>query len=547
MAQAVINNKDSHIHYMGRVDIKDTASVIAWPGTSLSINFTGGEVSVLLSDERGDNYFDIIVDGKVTRNLHLDAGKKEYLLASGLGAGRHTLTLFKPTEWENGKTWFYHFTLDKGARILAAAPVRRHKIEFFGDSITSGYAVEDSTGQDRGSSPYKDNYVSYAAITARHFDAEYYCTSKSGIGILVSWFPLVMSEMYDRLDATDPGSKWDFSRYTPEILVVNYTKDIRMVNKKHGFLLFVFLVVGAAAIGQPVKIHGRLKVEGTQLLDEHNQPYALRGMSLGWSCFWPRFYTAGVVDWLHKDWNCSVVRAAMGVEPQGGYKDNPTGSRALVESVVDGAIKSGIYVIIDWHSHHINLEEAKTFFGEMSAKYAGYPNIIYEIFNEPAEADWPQVKAYAEAVIKVIREKDTSNIILVGCPKWDQEIQLPAADPIKGYKNLMYTMHFYAGTHKQWLRDRTDAAIRAGLPVFISESAGMEASGDGPIDYAEWQRYVDWINKNNLSWVTWSVSDKAETCSVLRPSAGSDGNWKLSDLKESGIKIRAYLRGYHFE
>jgi len=313
---------------------------------------------------------------------------------------------------------------------------------------------------------------------------------------------------------------------------------------KKTFLSVLLAAVFLTAIGQPVKLHGRLKVEGAQLLDESNHPYTLRGMSIGWSCFWPRFYNADMVDWLYKDWNCSVLRAAMGVEPQGGYLQNPKGSRALMEAVVEGAIRSGIYVIIDWHSHHVNLDAAKIFFGEMASKYGKYPNIIYELFNEPAEANWPQVKAYSEEVIKVIREKDPDNIILVGCPKWDQEIQLPAADPIKGYKNLMYTMHFYAGTHKQWLRDRTDAAIRAGLPVFISESAGMGASGDGPIDYKEWQLYVDWINKNHLSWITWSVSDKNETCSVLNPSANSTGHWKDSDLKESGVKTREYLKAY---
>ncbi len=315
--------------------------------------------------------------------------------------------------------------------------------------------------------------------------------------------------------------------------------------KIKAFILFSYFIgLLIVSVGQPVKLHGRLSVQGTQLVDKDGHPYALRGMSFGWSCFHPRFYTAGTVDWLYRDWNCSVVRAAMGVEPKGGYIDNPTGSKELVEAVVDGAIKSGIYVIIDWHSHHVNLEEAKGFFGEMAAKYGKYPNIIYELFNEPAEADWPQVKAYAEAVIKVIREKDPDNIILVGCPKWDQEIQLPAADPIRGYKNLMYTMHFYAGTHKQWLRDRTDAALKAGLPVFISESAGMGASGDGAIDYPEWQRYIDWINKNNLSWITWSVSDKNETCSVLNPSASPAGKWQEADLKESGRKTREYLRGY---
>jgi len=108
----------------------------------------------------------------------------------------------------------------------------------------------------------------------------------------------------------------------------------------------------------------------------------------------------------------------------------------------------------------------------------------------------------------------------------------------------MYTVHFYAGTHKQWLRDKTDEAIKSGLPIFISECAGMEASGDGPINYEEWQKWIDWMEARGLSWITWSVSDKNETCSVLKPSAASGGNWKESDLKESGIKIREYLRNF---
>ena len=297
-------------------------------------------------------------------------------------------------------------------------------------------------------------------------------------------------------------------------------------------------------IAQPVKMHGRLKVVGTQLTDEHNRPYALHGVSLSWSCWTPRFFNAGTVDWLYKDWNCSVVRAAMAVEPRGGYISAPAASKALVESVVDGAIKSGIYVLIDWHSYHVNLEEAKAFFGEMAAKYAKFPNIIYEIFNETEDATWPEVTAYAEQVIKVIREKDPDNIILVGCPQWDQDVQMPAADPIKGYKNLMYTMHFYAGTHKHWLRDRTDAAIRAGLPVFISESGGMEASGKGPIDYKEWQAYIDWMNQNDLSWISWAVLDANDTESLLNTSASSSGHWKDGDLTVYGIKVREYLKGY---
>ena len=271
----------------------------------------------------------------------------------------------------------------------------------------------------------------------------------------------------------------------------------------------------------------------------------LRGVSYGWHSFWPRFYNEGTVKWLKEDWNANVVRAAMGIEvgnPGMTYKDNPEAAKASIKAVVDGAIKEGIYVIIDWHSHNINLKEAKLFFAEMSLEYNKYPNIIYEVFNEPDEETWPQVKAYSEEIIKVIRKNDAKNVILVGCPHWDQDINLPAQDPIKGFTNLMYTVHFYAATHKQYLRDRTDEAINAGLPVFISESAGMEATGDGPLDLAEWQKWIDWMEARGLSWITWSVSDKDETCSMLQKTAGPHGQWKDSDLKESGIKTRAYLR-----
>ncbi len=293
---------------------------------------------------------------------------------------------------------------------------------------------------------------------------------------------------------------------------------------------------------QPVKKHGKLHVQGTQLTDEHNQPVVLNGVSFGWSCFHPRFYTAGAVNTLVKDWNCNVIRAALGVEPNNGYLKDSARSMALITTVVDAAIKEGVYVIIDWHSHNINLNEARAFFKTIATKYHGYPNIIYEIFNEPDYETWPEVKAYSIDLISTIRAIDPVNIILVGSPRWDQDVNLPAADPIKGYGNLMYTMHFYAGTHKQWLRDKTDAAIASGLPIFVSESAGMEATGDGKIDYEEWNKFINWMEEKKLSWVTWSVSDKNESCSVLNGSASSDGDWQDKDLKESGLKTREFLR-----
>lgn len=298
------------------------------------------------------------------------------------------------------------------------------------------------------------------------------------------------------------------------------------------------------APAQAVKNHGALSVKGTQLVDQKGQPVMLRGMSFGWHNFWPRFYTPQTVSWLAKDWNINVIRAAMGIEPKNGYLEKPDWSKEKIKAVVDGAIKENIYVIIDWHSHNINLPQAKAFFTEMAQTYGKNPHVIYEIFNEPDQETWPEVKAYSEEVISAIRAVDPDNLILVGTPHWDQDVHVAADDPIKGVKNLMYTLHFYAATHKQELRDRGDYALSKGLPLFISESAGMEATGNGPLNEEEWKKWLDWAELRKISWVTWSVSDKDETCSVLLPSASATGQWKDSDLKPSGLKSRALIKSY---
>ncbi len=304
-----------------------------------------------------------------------------------------------------------------------------------------------------------------------------------------------------------------------------------------------FLLAGLSLIqAQPVKQYGNLSVKGTNLTAEDGNPVMLWGVSYGWHNWWPRFYNEESVKWLYEDWGCNVVRAAMGVEPDKGYLQDPKGSQKKIESVIKGAIDNGIYVIIDWHSHGIQLDAAKTFFAEMAQKYGGYPNVIYEIFNEPVNDSWEKIKEYSVDVIKTIRQYDPDNVILVGSPHWDQDIHLVADDPITGFSNIMYTLHFYAATHGQSLMDRGNYALQKGIPLFVSESAGMEASGNGPINYEAWQKWIDWMESNKISWISWSVSDKDETCSMLKPSADSKGGWKESDLKESGIKTRDYYR-----
>ena len=285
-----------------------------------------------------------------------------------------------------------------------------------------------------------------------------------------------------------------------------------------------------------------LTVNGTQLMNTRGDTVVLHGVSYGWHQFWPRFYNASTVAYFTRDWGAQVLRASMGVDLDSAcYMSEPGFGLECVTKVADAAIENRAYVIIDWHSHNLHREEAIAFFTRMATRYKGIPNVIYEIFNEPVEDTWEQVKAYSVDVIQAIRAVEPDAVILVGCPHWDQDIHLAADDPIRGYKNIMYTLHFYAATHGQWLRDRGEYALSKGLPVFVSECAGMEASGDGPLNLEEWQKWLDWMQRRSISWVAWSVSDKDETCSMLYPTASSEGGWKEEDLKEWGALVRDEL------
>ena len=232
--EAVITSIDPDykmIRYSGRINFENKkAPEIYWPGTQIEFMFEGEELKAKLKDENGENYFNIIIDEDSLRYIKLDKKARYYTLAKGLPEGTHTIKLIKRTEWDLGKTWFLGIEITNG-KLLQLPQTDRKIIEFFGNSITAGYAIEDLTGGDSPDSIYTNNYDTYGAITARHFNADYYGTVRSGIGIMISWFPLIMPEMWDRLDPSDPDSKWDFSKIQPDLVVVNlFQNDSWLVN-----------------------------------------------------------------------------------------------------------------------------------------------------------------------------------------------------------------------------------------------------------------------------------------------------------------------------
>ena len=175
-------------------------------------------------------------------------------------------------------------------------------------------------------------------------------------------------------------------------------------------------------------------------------------------------------------------------------------------------------------------------------KYAKYPNVIYEICNEPnGGASWSgNIKPYAEKIIPVIRKNAPNSVIIVGTPTWSQEIDKPLSDPLS-YKNVMYAFHFYAATHAG-LRSNVENCVAQGLPVFVSEFGTCDASGGGANDFNETQKWLSYFDKQGISYCNWSICNKDETCSVLRPGTSANGNWSESDLTENGKWMRNWFR-----
>jgi hypothetical protein len=216
---------DSKIRITGRVASADSVTIY-WPATSVKVKFKGSSLKAYLRDEKGANFFNVVIDGDSVHHIDLDSAKRYYTLAENLSEGEHTVELIKRSEWDKGKTWFFGMQVT-GGELQELPPANKRIIEFFGNSITVGYAIDDTTGGDSPEGLFTNSYYTYAAITARHFNADYYCTGKSGIGIMVSWFDLTMPQLYDRLDPNDSITKWDFRRATPQLVVINLMQNDR--------------------------------------------------------------------------------------------------------------------------------------------------------------------------------------------------------------------------------------------------------------------------------------------------------------------------------
>ncbi|MDE6433469.1 MAG: cellulase family glycosylhydrolase [Lachnospiraceae bacterium] len=293
--------------------------------------------------------------------------------------------------------------------------------------------------------------------------------------------------------------------------------------------------------GTPLANHGALSVKGTDLVDKNGKIYQLKGISTHGLAWFPDYVNKDAFASL-SEYGVNAMRLAMYTAEYGGYCNG--GDKKKLESLVDQGVKActdlGMYVIVDWHilsdgDPNTNKGDAKVFFETMSKKYAGNDNVIYEICNEPCNGTtWEQIKSYAEEIIPVIRANDKNAVIIVGTPNWSQDVDIASENPITGYDNIMYAVHFYASTHKGEIRSKVEKARGNGLPVIVSECSICEASGNGSVNYDEAAEWMKLINDNHMSIFAWNLSNKDEKSSLLKSSVSKTSGFSKDDFSETG-------------
>ncbi len=335
------------------------------------------------------------------------------------------------------------------------------------------------------------------------------------------------------------------------------------------FILAALVLLGAFAGRQPVlaeegEAHvyddgrarpsncGKLRVVNGKLCDEAGEPVMLRGVSSQELIVTESFLNEKLFEELSRDAGVNLYRLAVYTYGMGiiGYCTNGDRERYLrdVDMGVELARQQDMYVIIDWHilsdgDPNAHVEEAKAFFAQMTEKYSGYTHVLYEICNEPNGVDWPTVKRYAEQVIPVIRERDPQAVIIVGNPDWSKDLRSVAADPLD-FENILYTLHFYAATHGQDLRDMVEELSQNGLPIFVSEYGVTASSGGFPRDLDSADLWIELLEREHISYCMWSFSKVAEACSAIRSTVPKYNGFVTEDYTKTGLWLMETLAKY---
>ncbi|MBQ6796625.1 MAG: glycoside hydrolase family 5 protein [Clostridia bacterium] len=303
--------------------------------------------------------------------------------------------------------------------------------------------------------------------------------------------------------------------------------------------------------------YGQLQVKDGKLCGEDGNPVQLRGLSTSNLVYSQFRLNDGCIGTLADDWGIDIFRLAMYTyEGHTGYPTHKEEVMGILEPAIKVCQDNNLYYIVDWHILYdgdplMYKDEAVEFFSYISETYGDDPRLIYEICNEPNtektgyEVTWEDnIRPYAVEVIEAIRENDPDNIIIIGSSTYSQDLDITAKNPIVG-DNLMYTMHFYSGSHGDELRAKTKVALDAGMAVFVTEWGMTDSSGAGKVFREETEEWIEFMDENSLSWCMWQYgSNVNEGTNVLASYANMEGDWPEEEYRESGLYFREIIDRY---
>lgn len=281
-----------------------------------------------------------------------------------------------------------------------------------------------------------------------------------------------------------------------------------------------------------------LHIESGKIVDANGRTVQLTGMSSHGMLWYPQYANANAMQTLKSRGANTFRIAAYSDDESGGYVQKKEETMQFVYLAAENAIATDMYAIVDWHvlrdgNPLANLGSAQEFFREISAHYGDCPNILYEICNEPnGETTWDDICAYAEQVIPVIRSHAPNAVIIVGTPEYSYSVESVIDKPLD-YDNVMYSFHFYAGQFDDYYNEVFNRCEKANIPVFVTEW-GINYGSDGEPALSQAEQFVTVLNRRNISWTAWSLCNKDEVFSAIRPDCVKLSDWEEEDLTDAG-------------
>ena len=242
----VVSPTDKHIQYVGRISFQNPQRpAFNYPGTQIIAAFEGTQAKVMCKP--GSGYFMAQVDEAEPFKIAFRGRRDSVVnLCTALPQGRHTIRLMYTIEGYELQPEFWGFIFDGPVADAPALPQR--SIEFIGNSITCGYGNEAMLATDHYSYETQNHYFSYGQLCARALDAQAYIVARSGIGAYRNYngpktgtpdnrmdvqyeYTLYAEKSSYRNRSKAEAEKWDFARFTPDVVCINLgTNDLSTNN-----------------------------------------------------------------------------------------------------------------------------------------------------------------------------------------------------------------------------------------------------------------------------------------------------------------------------